>query len=78
MEMNRCVECGLVHPPVAAGQCPVAKGKKLQDEVKNIDNEKVVKWMQAIEVKMVEKFKKIPKEKSELLCSEIYKLIEKF
>ena len=28
--MPKCKECGLIHPPVAEGQCLVAKARKLE------------------------------------------------
>jgi len=33
--MDTCTECGLIHPPVARGQCPVAKGKQVRQQAES-------------------------------------------
>ena len=49
-----CPECGLMHPPVAPGMCPVAKENKLKEEITNLRSEKCVRLMQAIQTKLIE------------------------
>lgn len=29
---EKCSECGLIHPPVPRGECPVRKGREIEDE----------------------------------------------
>lgn len=32
--MNKCPECGLIHPPERKGNCPILRARKLQNSDK--------------------------------------------
>ena len=34
MALPRCSECGMLHPPTAPGQCPMAKDQKIEEDLK--------------------------------------------
>ena len=57
MDMPRCVECGLVHPPTRAGECPVAKDRKVEEEIKANLQADVANGVLNIKDDLVKKFK---------------------
>jgi hypothetical protein len=40
--LNTCKECGYIHPPAPAGQCPVAKARELE---KTNEGKKLVRFI---------------------------------
>jgi len=76
--MSECSECGLIHPPTPPGQCPIAKGQQLDQQVNQLDSDKSVKLMQAIQTKLIEKSQKIPIDRFETLAMEVFKYIDSF
>jgi hypothetical protein len=55
--MSTCPECGLSHPPVVPGSCPVAKEQNRKDELKAKMGSKLFDSFESIQKSFVEKFK---------------------
>jgi len=75
---DQCPECGLMHPPVARGECTVAKGRQLDQSVGDLGNAKAVRLMQAIQIKLLNSLKQLPPEKQDELSQMVFLLIEKY
>jgi len=76
--MPNCPECGFIHPPTPPGQCPIAKEKKIKEDISQIGSDTVQKYIQAINIKLVEKLKSLDNIRSQKLCADIFTYVEKF
>lgn len=75
---TKCPECGLLHPPVAKGECPIAKEKSLEELEKAGNNERIVKYQQAIRTKLQQKLSNMTDEQQENFSSDVFKFIDKY
>jgi len=57
MNMSACPECGLSHPPVAPGTCPVAKERNRKTERKAEMGAKLFDSFETIQKSFMDKFK---------------------
>ena len=55
----QCKECGYMHPPVAAGQCPRAKQKAVDEEAKAEADTRVANLSVEIQRTYLQKIRKI-------------------
>ncbi len=75
--MNQsCQECGLMHPPTAPGQCPVAKAKKIEVEAKTAGKKKFLDDIPRISSKLMDKIEICSVEKLEDLFKIINRAID--
>ena len=74
----QCTECGLIHPPVAKGHCPIANVNKVKEDLKSEKNLEYVNV--AIEVQNLfnKKFHGLPEEKKLNFCDHIKEAINKY
>ena len=73
---GNCPECGYIHPPVANGECPLAKESKLENDRAN--DPRLITWSQAIQTKVNQVWKSLPLESREDFSKQIYSNIESF
>ena len=71
-----CPECGMLHPPTAPGECPLAQEQSLKDQAASAGNQRLVMLVQAIQSKLLEKLKGKPEDYSTAVAQELFKYIE--
>jgi|AntAceMinimDraft_16_1070373.scaffolds.fasta_scaffold135467_2 hypothetical protein len=77
MSMSKCAECGLMHPPVARGTCPIAREAKLKEQVA-LDKKGILKEaILAVQEEMVSKLKGKDKETVDKIVANIIVIVNK-
>jgi len=59
MTTSKCSECGLIHPPVEPGTCPVANSRKKQEELRMKFDEVMYKYILELQDDVNRKLEKI-------------------